>query len=51
MGDGMYSAVRTNAGAWTTNTAEQNPIGVIASKIGSTGSGGGSVALPVARVI
>lgn len=51
MGDGMYSAVRTNAGAWTTNTAEQNPIGVIVSKIGSTGGGGGSVALPVARVI
>jgi hypothetical protein len=51
MGDSFYSATRTDAGAWTTNTAEQHPIGVIVSEIGSTGGGGGSVALPVARVI
>ena len=51
MGDGMYSATRSSAGVFSTNTAEQNPIGVIVSKIGSTGGGGGSVALPVARVI
>ena len=49
-GDQLYGAYRTSGGSWSTNTAEQNPIGVIASKIGSTG-GGGSVALPVARVI
>jgi hypothetical protein len=50
-GDQLYGAYRTSGGTWSTNTAEQNPIGVIVSKIGSTGSGGGSVALPVARVI
>lgn len=47
-GTAMYSAVRTNAGAWTTDTAVQHPIGVIVSKFGG-GTGGGSVALPLVR--
>jgi hypothetical protein len=41
LGKDAYSATRTDAGAWTTNTAEQHPIGVIVSEIGSTGGGGG----------
>ena len=45
-GGDMYSATRTNAGAWTTDTKSYHPIGVIVSKIGSTGSGGGLVIHP-----
>ena len=41
MGDSFYSATRKSAGAWTTVTNEQHPLGVIVSEIGSTGGGGG----------
>ena len=44
-GDQLYGAYRTSGGSWSTNTAEQNPIGVIVSKIGSTGGGGGGLVI------
>jgi hypothetical protein len=44
-GDQLYGAYRTSGGTWSTNTAEQNPIGVIQSKIGSTGSGAGGLVI------